>query len=139
MSLNLPHELGFGTPDVGSIASGLQFEPPMKVPEQIGYIIATATLIGSDPEVTGSTCVRLSSAQYNRAGRTALKVHGFDLPRFNQLESDAAQRHVSLDQPEIVVETYRSRSTLGSIMLLGVYSSSDLAMYARRKSNLGRY
>ena len=139
MSFYLPYELGFGTPDVESIAVDLQFEPPMSVRDQIGFIIGTATLIGSDPEVTGSTCVRLSITHYNHAGRTALSRHGFDLPRFNHLETDDVQRHVSLVRPDIVIETYKSRSTLGKMMLLGAYSSSELAMYHRRKHNLGRY
>lgn len=139
MSLNLPYESGFGTPEVGSLAVDLQFEPEMSVRDQIGFIIGTATLIGSDPEVTGSTCVRLTNTRYNYAGRTALSRHGFDLPRFNQLETDDVQRHVSLVRPDIIIETYKSRSTLGKIMLLGAYSSSELAMYARRKHNLGRY
>lgn len=139
MSFYLPYELGFSTPDVGSIAVDFQFEPEMNVRDQIGFIIGTATLIGSDPEVTGSTCVRLTNTRYNFAGRTALSGYGFDLPRFNQLETDDVQRHVSLVSPDIVIETYKSRSTLGKMMLLGAYSSSELAMYHRRKHNLGRY
>ena len=139
MSFYLPYELGFGTPDVESIAVDLQFEPPMSVRDQIGFIIGTATLIGSDPEVTGSTCVRLSITHYNHAGRTALSRHGFDLPRFSQLESDAVQRHVSLVRPEFVIETYKSIPTLGKMILLGAYNSSELAMHVRKKRLQGRY